>query len=605
MANTFLATSELDFNTLKSNLKTFLQSQERFTDYDFEGSNFAVLLDILTYNTYLNSYYLNMIGSEMFLDTALVKESVISHAKELNYVPRSRASAVAEVTVSTTAPSVGSIVTLPKHYRFEAAIGGTTYTFTTNNAVVITANYGAYESGSFNIYEGEIVTEYFNVTGDTTQRYILQSENLDSTSIEVDLYNANTDTTSYAYTNAPNLYGLTPTSNVFFTQGYANNQYEITFGNNVTGRKPQSGNLVKVTYRDTVGDVVNGITTFTATYSVGGASVSSVVVSSAAAGGAEREGLESIRFNAPRFFTTQERAVTKEDYINLTKAKYPQLQAVTAYGGEEVEPKQYGKVIISAKPYGTEGLISQSLKDSIIAYLRLKNLTTEPVLQDPDYIYAQIVSSVKYNPNNTTNSPQQLVSDIKNSIVAFNSAYLTDFGADVSFSKLLKAIDDTNTAIIGNTTKLQPSKKWSPNVQTTETIAFSFSNPLYYEDTLYQLPAGHETVINSTAFQYDYNGTLYTAYLSDDGLGSIYVYSFVPDRDGNATSTRQILTRDVGTVNYTTGDVTVSLNIYGYTGNYINIYGKLNDSDADLIATRNMFIVIDPSDISINMVAVR
>jgi hypothetical protein len=605
MANTFLATSELDFNTLKNNFKTFLQSQERFTDYDFEGSNFAVLLDILTYNTYLNSYYLNMIGSEMFLDTALVKESVVSHAKELNYIPRSRASAVAEVTVSTTAPSVGSIVTLPKHYRFEAAVGGTTYTFTTNNAVVITANSGTYESGSFNIYEGEIVTEYFNVTGDTTQRYILQSENLDSTSFEVDLYNANTDTTSYAYTNAPNLYGLTPSSNVFFVQGYANNQYEITFGNNVTGRNPQSGNLVKVTYRDTIGDIVNGITTFNATSSVGGASVSSVAVSSAAAGGAEREGLESIRFNAPRFFTTQERAVTKEDYINLTKAKYPQLQAVTAYGGEEVEPKQYGKVIISAKPYGTEGLISQTLKDSIIAYLRLKNLTTEPVFKDPEYIYAQIVSSVKYNPNNTTNSPQQLISDIKNSIVAFNSAYLTDFGADVSFSKLLKAIDDTNTSIIGNTTKLQASKRWSPNVQTTEIITFTFSNPLYYEDTLYQLPAGHETVINSTAFQYDYNGTLYTTYLSDDGLGSIYVYSFVPDRDGNATSTRQILTRDVGTVNYTTGDVTLALNIYGYTGNYINIYGKLNDSDADLMATRNMFIIIDASDISINMVAVR
>lgn len=603
-SNSFLTTSELDFNSLKNNLKTYLQNQERFSDYNFEGSNFSVLLDILTYNTYLNSYYLNMIGSEMFLDTALVKESVVSHAKELNYIPRSRKSATAEISVSMTAPTVGTTVVIPKHYKFTTSIGGNNYTFTTDSAVIVSDNGGNYESNLFRIHEGEIITEYFNVTSDTTQRYILQSENLDSTSIEVEIFNTSTDTTSSTYTVAPNLYGLTPTSNVFFIQGYSSNQYEITFGNDVTGRKPTVGNLIKVSYRDTVGDIVNGSYTFSATSSIGGSSITSIDVSSIASGGAEREDIETIRFNAPRFFTAQERAVTKEDYINLTKARYPQLQAVAAYGGEDVEPKQYGKVIISAKPYGTAGLISQSLKDNIISYLRLKNLTTEPIFQDPEYLYSQIISNVKYNPNNTIKSPQQLVSDIKSNIVAFNSAYLTDFGADISFSKLVKEIDNTNTSIIGNTTKLNPIKRWSPNIQTTQTLSFSFNNPLYYEESLYKLPTGHETVINSSLFQYDYNGTLYNAYLSDDGLGNIYVYSFVPNRDGGLTSTKQILTNNVGTVDYTTGSVSLSLNIYGYIGNYISIYGKLNDNDSDLLASKNMFLIIDPSDITINMISV-
>ena len=602
MANTFLATSELDFNTLKNNLKTYLQSQDRFTDYNFEGSNFSVLLDILTYNTYLNSYYLNMIGSEMFLDTALVKESVVSHAKELNYIPRSRTSAVAEISVTTTSPTTGTTVTIPKNYRFTTSVNGTNYTFTTNNAVVISGRAGTFESDNFNIYEGEIVTEYFNVTSSSTQRYILQSENLDSTSIEVHLYNSNTDSTYSIYSEASNLYGVTPTSNVFFIQGYANNQYEIYFGNNVTGRKPVPGNLIKVSYRDTVGDAVNGATTFNASSTIDGSSISSIVVSSIAQNGSEKEDIETIRFNAPRFFTTQERAVTKEDYINLTKAKFPQLQAVTAYGGEEVEPKQYGKVIISAKPYGTAGIISDSLKSSIVSYLTLKNLTTEPIFEDPTYLYTDIISNIKYNPNNTTRSAQQLISDIKASIITFNSAYLTDFGADISYSKLLKAIDDTNPAIIGNTTKIRPIKRWSPNIQTTQTLSFSFENPLYYEETLYKLPAGHETVINSSLFEYEYSGTIYNSYISDDGLGNLYIYSFIVDRYGNETTSKQILQNNIGNVNYTTGEVSLSINIYGYSGNYISIYAKLNDNDSDILAFKNLFLLIDPSDITVNMI---
>ena len=372
MANTgFLNTSELDFDNYKSNLKSYLKGQSQFSDYDFDGSNINVLLDVLAYNTYLNGFYLNMVGSEMFLDTAQLRESIVSHAKELNYIPRSRTSAVAHVNFSIYPPAGAQLnynpITIPKYYPVTSLVDNQTVTFTTAseilaypagfvNGVFTSSSY--YEALDVPLYEGKVVSEYFNVLPNVNTRYILSSENVDTNSIEV-LVRTSTAPYISLWTRASSIFGLSGTSNVFFIQGYGSNQYELIFGDGTSGTALENNWIVGVTYRDTAGDLGNGAFIFKKTTNIQSIYTNiSITTVTAAADGSERESNNSISFNAPRFFTTQDRGVTSIDFENLAKAKFPQLQSVYAYGGEQLDPPQYGRIAISVKPSGTAGTIS-------------------------------------------------------------------------------------------------------------------------------------------------------------------------------------------------------------------------------------------------------
>jgi hypothetical protein len=605
MANTtFLSTSELDFETLKNNLKTFLKGQNQFADYDFDGSNISVLLDILAYNTYLNSFYLNMVGSEMFLDTAQLKESVVSQAKELNYIPRSRASAEALVNITITPSDSPDSIVIPENYAFTTTMDGVTFTFYTDEDHIVIANNGVYQASNVSIFEGKIVTEYFDVTSntqlnDTNVTLTLQAETIDTRSIKVYVYESNTSTVSYPYTQASSLYGLTGTSNSFFINGYRSNQYQIHFGNGITGRRPSTGNRVKVVYRTTNGVQGNGAYVFNKTSSIQGYSSVSAVNVLSARNGAERESIDAIKFNAPRFFTTQERAVTSQDYINLVMAKFPQFQAVAAYGGEELSPPQYGKVAIALKPYGSTAIVSDALKAQVVAFLNQKNLTTEPIVVDPDILYLVVQSNVKYNTQSTTLGVNTLRTNVKNAIVNFGQTNLDKFGTDLSYSRMLSAIDDVDSSIIGNDTKIKLSKRWVPTPQVTNTISFSFNNELYHEASLYQLPQGHDLVVKTTTFDYVSGNNTYTAYAGDDGLGFLRIYTDVVS--GNVTS-RVTLNDTAGSVDYYTGQVTLTANVDSYSGSHISITAELLGKDVTI--RRNEFLVISAQDVSVTMVPV-
>lgn len=599
MANTnFLSTSELDFSTIKENLKTYLKSQDQFADYDFDGSNINVLLDILAYNTYLNSFYLNMVGSEMFLDTAQLKESVVSHAKELNYIPRSRASAEALVNITVTAGDSPDAIVIPENYRFTTTMDGVTYNFYTGEDHIIVANNGVYQAANVSIYEGNLVTEYFDVAANTT--YVLQSETIDTRSIRVTVYESNTSLTGYAFTSVPSLFGLTPTSNVFFLQGHKANQYEITFGNGVTGRNLTNGNRVKVVYRSTNGTDGNGAYVFSKTSSIQGYSSITASTVQRAILGAERETVKNIKFNAPRFFTTQERAVTAQDYINLVKAKFPQFQAVAAYGGEDLQPPQYGKVAISLKPHSSSvQIVSDLLKSQVVDYLKLKNLTTEPIIIDPDILYLRVVSSVKYNVNDTTVGYNTLRRQIKQAIIDYGLDALNDFGIDFSYSKLVGEIDSVEPSIIGNETDIKLIKRWSPITQLSNTITFSYNNPLYSEDYLYELPQGHDLALYSSNFDYVSGNVVYSSYVGDNGLGTLKIYT---DTTTNNITTRLSLNDNAGTVDYDTGEVTLSANVYNYSGSHISLYATTRNKDISI--KNNEFLIISASDVTVTMVPV-
>jgi hypothetical protein len=598
----FLSTTELDFTAIKSNLITYLQAQDQFADYNFEASNFNVLLDVLSYNTYLNSFYLNMVGSEMFLDTAQLRESAVSHAKELNYLPRSKTSAVAYVNIAVDPGTrTPDYITIPKFYPFSTQLNGATIYYTVPDDIIVRPINGVYSAANVAIYEGSVATEYFNVSGNTNT-FILQSENLDTRSVTVYVYESSTGQASHLYIMAESLFGLTGTSNVYFMQGYADTKYQITFGNDVTGRRLTNGNIIKVQYRDTIGEPGNGSFIFKkggAFYDVNNNAYTDIAVSTvrASSEGSDRESVDSIKFNAPRYFPTQGRTVTAQDYVALTKAKFPQLQSVNAFGGEELFPPQYGRVAISVKPYGTVGLISDALKINIINYLKLKSLTTEPIIVDPEFFYIDIIANINYNSSLTSKSSAQIKALVQSAITNYGNVNLTEFGSDLRYSKLVSDIDNSDVAIVSNETSLNLIRRWSPQSLITETITFSFDNELYHESVLYSIPSGHQQSISTDYFTYAHiDGQDYVAYVGDDGLGILNVYT---NQVIAGKSTRTILASSVGSVNYYTGEVLFTTTVKSYTGNHINIYGITKGND--IYSIKNKFLIIASTDISITM----
>jgi hypothetical protein len=586
MANTgFLSVSDASFDGIKNNLKTFMQSKTEFEDYDFDGSNLNAMLDVLSYNSYMNAFYLNMIGSEMFLDTTQLKDSAISHAKELNYFPRSRTSAKALVTFTiNTGAETPSTVVIPENYMVRAKIDQTYLDFSTDEDIIVYNVNGAYSSGPVYIYEGKIVTEYFTVAAG--KKYILQSENIDTNSLKVTVIKSENDSTSSIYSYSDTLLGLNPESEVYFVQGYKENQYEIIFGDGITGKKLTNGNIVVVKYRSTNAELGNRVASFSIAQKVENKFDVNISTNAIAVDGSEREDIESIKFYAPRHFTTQNRTVTKDDYINIIRNQFPQIKSVGVYGGEDATPPQYGKVIITPIPYGTAPFISSQLKRSIISYLSTKTLTTEPLIYDPEYLYLRIVTNVSFNPSLTQKSSTQLISDITTTIRSYDTLYLTEFGNDFRKSKLMAMIDATDQSIVSNDTAIRMVYKITPVKGVSQRYEFTFSNALY-RPIQYEYKPLEQEVFQSSTFVYVKNNVAYqNALIVDDGIGNL---NLVYTSNGN----RIIIQQGIGIINYSSGNVKLDINPYDYTE--LAFYGKPNTSDINV--NESKFLKIDYSKI--------
>jgi len=594
--NGFLNNTQLDFASYKQSLKTYLSQQTQFRDYDFEGSNLSVLLDLLAYNTYHNAMYLNMIGSEMFLDTAQLRESIISHAKELNYTPRSRSASRIEVDVVASVNNSVSpdTITLPNNYRISGtANNGLVYNFYTKEPVVLESS-NSYSVSNVFFYEGSLKTEAFLVSSANAQ-FVINSSNVDISTVSVTVQKSSTEAVFTPWSRSEELFNLNANSEVFFIQGYRDFQYSITFGNGVVGKQLTPGNILLVSYLETNGVDANYTSTFSTVESVDifPASTFSLVYSGSSYGGAYAEDNNSIRYNAIRGFTNQNRAITSEDTVSLIKANFPSIETVVAYGGEEATPKRYGKIVISAKPVGSE-VLSDSLKNEIVDFLSDKtSLSVEPLIVNPEYLYLDISSRVKYNINQTTKTSSQLASNVVTAITSFNTSYLSDFGSDLRFSKLSSAIDAADVSIISNDTQVRISKRITPSPGVSYSERWSFENELYNENVRYVLPVGHEAIVESTPFVYDG----YTAYIQDNGTGTLYVYALV----NNITT---VLNNNVGTVDYNTGLISINnLIVDSYTTDAIKIYARTENADIDTLT--NKILLIDPEDITVTMTGIR
>lgn len=593
----FLSTSELDFEGLKENLKTFMQSQPQFQDYDFEGSNLSALLDVLVYNTYLNGFYLNQIGTEMFLDTALLKESVSSHAKELNYIPRSRGSSSAVVNLSVTGDATQGSKTIPQFTTFTATIGSNSAVFSTDAEIVaINDGTGRFIANNVSIYEGTLVTEFFEADADMN-KVVISSANVDISSIDVTIQNSSTDLANTTYTQVDELFNLTPTSKVFFVQPYGTNKYEIEFGNDVTGKSLDVGNIVRVRYRDCSGSSGDGATSFTAN----DGTITPTTVSKST-GGSERETIASIKFNAPRVFSTQDRAITVEDYKSLVKAKFPYVQSLNVIGGENLDPPRFGKVKLVAKPYGGTYL-SQSQKSAIVNYLKGKTSeTTEVITGDAEFINIHITSAVQYNSSQTTYNNEQIRDLVITAINNYNTLQLSEFDKDFRLSKLVADIDDVDDSIISNNTKVSIVKRINPSTLIPSTVSISFDQRIR-DEIDYGVSA-----ITSSKFIREINGSRYEVSLKSRDVAagsSAAIIDLISTQSGSA----EVVAYNIGVVDFVSGEIT--LNDFVVTeyfarsneayGSHINVIARPYDSD--ILAEKDQILDIDSSDIAVTVTA--
>jgi hypothetical protein len=563
----FLATDQLDVAQLRENLKTYLKSQTRFRDYDFEGSNIAVLLDVMSYNTFLNAWYLNQIGSEMFLDTAQLRDSIVSRAKELNYIPRSYRSAKATVQLTVdVSNSAINYVTVPRFQRFTAQAGNSTFNFTSNDAVVINKDANGNFIGNIDIYEGTTLTEKFLVNGtagaDNYITFTISNPKIDTTSLVVSVKEDANSSNSVEYDQAVSLLGINSTSTVYFLQGGSNSKYDLVFGDGRIGVNLNNGNEISAYYRISSGQLPNGANTFTIASNIDGynTTVSTVAV---AAGGAESESIESIRYNAPRHFQTQERAITPSDYETLILSNFGYCRSVAAFGGEElIDAPHFGKIFISIVKDDGAALLSGEKRD-ITNFVKLRNpVSFEVEVIEPEYINIIINSDINYDTNIVSVSSGELCELVRTSLQTYNDDFLDAFGRDLRYSRIVRNIDDVNTAIISNNTRLMMYKTYVPDTGIDSVFAVNFGNAFMYE----------ADDINVYSSVFTYNGE--DAYFVDNG-GVLEIH-----RKVSSSTLADVLNASAGTIDYTRGIIRVAgVKFDDFEGSGINFYAVSLNSD--------------------------
>lgn len=582
--------TELDFFAIKDQFKAYMRSQSAFKDYNFEGSNMSILLDILAYNTFQNNFYTNMAISEMFLDTAQMKNSIVSHAKELNYLPKSSTSAKAIVRITFTDTNGSSTITIPKGTKFTSSVGGSSFNFVTaqnylaKKTAISTDNLTAtYVADQVEIFEGEIFTN-FETEGyfveDSAFKCILSSENVDITSISV------TTDEEIDYIYKTDIFGVNSTDNVFYVEPYFDDRYAVVFGRNVFGAQPDPNSQIQIEYRVCNEDEPNGASRFATTFKPN----VRVETIQAASGGAKKESLESIRFFAPRSIQIQERAVTATDYEILLKQKFNEIDAVSVYGGEELEPPQFGKVAISVVLEGSNDL-SDSRKNEFRRYLIDKTpLTIEPIFVSPEFMYVDTEAHIYYSYKQTNKSEAELESLIRTAISDYNEINLNVFGATLRTSKLITAIDNVDDAILSNSLILKAIIEYSPPLLLPQNPTFKFGSPLIKPYPFTNLTGFSDFKPSITSSVFSYNGVC--ALIQDNGSGIIQIIS------SDIVNTR-ILNANAGTVDYNTGIVRlVNFTTDGYAGPAIKIFAKKKETD--IIAPKNRLLQLRDSDIRIN-----
>ena len=525
-----LNVAELDFDTIKQNLKNFLKQQNEFTDYDFDGSGLSVLLDILAYNTHYQAYYLNMIANESFLDSALLRDSVVSHAKTLGYTPYSKKSSVATIdfTVETEDSSPGTL-TIPKGYRFLSnQIDGRVYNFIVLNDTTVTKSGTRYVFENLNINEGQLASYRFVQSQQTNPKQIftLPEDNIDTQTLRVTVSPSLSNTSIEVYELVTDVTETTAESKVYFLQESRTGKYEIYFGNDVLGKSIPDGGVVTINYLITNGQDVNKANNFVAAQSLidtNEQSLTNFIIESveSANGGSDRETINEIKYSAPLQFASQNRLITYKDYEVFIRNAYPNLDSVSVWGGEDEVPPIFGKVFVSLKP--KDGFfISQSEKDRILnTIIEPKSIITIVTeFRDPEYLFINLTTTVQYDSKRTTLSLESLRNTIKNSILIYKNQYLDVFNARFAISKLQEAIDSVDTnSIVGSDAIIRVQKRFVPLTGTISNYNINFNISLV-QGTPFNKITSSEFIVNDS-FGIERSVTIEEVPKSFTGINSI------------------------------------------------------------------------------------
>ena len=503
MATNRLQVTDLDFDTIKNNLKTFLKSQSEFSDYDFEGSGLSVLMDLLAYNTHYNAYYLNMVANESFLDTAVLRNSVVSHAKLLGYVPISVTASRAAVNLTVpTGTSTPDTLTLSKGFSFKSnIIDNSVFNFVLLEDVTVNKTNQDFVFLDLPVYEGQLVSyDYtYNQSSNPKGVFTIPDVNVDTKTLTVSVQASSANLSTEIYTQSTDILAATSESAVYFLQEGQDGKFQIYFGNGVIGKALNDGCIVNLDYLVTSGDVANKSTSFVVSTVIPGFANYSVTLAGAAAGGAQRESADKIKLNSTLQYSTQNRLVTTKDYESYVTKNYPAVQSISVWGGEEEMPPVYGKVYICIKPKDNYYL-STSEKERIISEIVQPKsiISIKSEIRDPEYLYLKLVNLVKYDKKKTSLTEDEMRNAIKSSIYLYNDQYLDKFGSTFVLSKLQDNIDGVDiSSIIGSETSLRLEKRFLPSLSETKTYNINFNVPLYRGTILNRLTSSEFTINDS------------------------------------------------------------------------------------------------------------
>ena len=591
-----LRVTELDFDNIKDNLKTFLKAQQEFKDYDFEGSGMSVLLDTLAYNTHYLGFNANMLANEMFLDSAALRSSVVSHAKTLGYEVSSPRAPIATVNISLS--TTASTKTMPAGTAFTTTVDGTSYQFVTVSDITSNSTGSSIPFDSVNIYEGSYVTTKYTVdTSDVDQRFLLSDARSDTTTLKVKVQNSASDSTTTTYTKATDITQLSASSTVYFIQETDSGLFEIYFGDGKVSTALSDGNIVILQYVVTNKTASNGATVFGSPSSIDGVTGVTTTTVTNATGGSESESIQSIKLNAPLDYAAQGRCVTIDDYKTFTKKLFANTQAVSVWGGEDgsydtstgvSSNPEYGKVFISIKPTTGTNLTTVQKSNLVAAFAPFKVASITPVVVDAETTYLILNTTFNYDSSATTSTKDDLASLIATTISNYNTSDLQEFNSSFRHSKLTGLIDDSDTSILNNTTTVTMGKFFTPVLLSTS-YTINYNNAFYNPYTGYNTASGG--VIASTGFYLD-NSTETEYFFDDDGSGNLRIYSL------SSAAVRTYLNNTAGTVNYTTGVIsTTSLlisavsDVDGAASSQIRV--TVIPKSNDVIPVRNQILEID------------
>ena len=602
----FTKFTNLDFDQIKTSIKDYLRANSTFTDFDFEGSNFSVLIDTLAYNTYITAFNSNMVVNESFLDSATVRENVVSLARNIGYVPRSRTAAKAQVSFNVSTTANTPTLTLQAGLVCVGSVDNSSYTFSIPDDISANVVSGVASFTNIEIYQGTFLTKQFVVDGSLDQRFILNNSFIDTSTISVYVKGINDSGLGVEYSSVDNILEVNSSSRIYLLQEVQDEKYELLFGDGLIGQKLENNAVITVNYIVTDGEEGNGASSFSFSGSIRNASNAtidigsvSVITNQSSQNGSEIESIDSVKYFAPRIYSSQYRAVTSRDYEAIIKKIYPDTESVAVIGGEELDPPEFGSVSISIKPKnGT--FVSDFNKQQIKNKLKQYSISgINQKIIDLKILYVEIDSSIYYNYAQVS-TVESLKTKIVNSLTEYsNSVDLNSFGGRFKYSKVLQIIDNTDTSITSNITKIKIRRDLKALINQFAQYELCFGNKFHInsegyniKSTGFKIFADPDTVYLTDVPNKDSNGNL-------DGSGKGIISIVKPLSDG----TTRIIAESAGTVDYAKGEIKLgTINIISTSKENDIIEIQAFPESNDVVGLRDLYLNFSIEKSTINMV---